>query len=187
MTRKILIITADAGFGHRRASQALETALLRSSGGDCQVTIVNPIMDPSIPEMIKQIETGYDDVVLEDPALYQLAYAATDAPMVAQLLQEVTTTVLIKALTALVEAYKPDAILGTYATYTLAAMRAVRKVMPEPVPVDLVVTDLVDVHSTWFNKDIDYTFVPTGNVYKQALDLGLDKSRVHLTGLPVDP
>jgi 1,2-diacylglycerol 3-beta-galactosyltransferase len=182
----ILILTSDAGFGHRRAAEALEAALVKSHGDQCRVEIVNPVQDPALPDMIKIIETGYDDYVIDDPALYQLAYSATDAPMVAQLLQRVSTTVMNKTLTNLVADFRPDAIVTTYPAFTQAAMHAARK-MDRPVPVDVVVTDLIGVHSLWFHQGASMTFAATGNVYRQALDNGLAKSQVQLTGLPIHP
>lgn len=186
MTKQILILTSDAGFGHRRAAEALEAALTQSSGPNRQVTVINPFQDPALPDLIKQIETGYDEVVIDDPTLYQLAYTATDAPVVARLLQDVTTTVMNKALTGLVKTCQPNAIVTTHPAFTQAAIRAAHDVS-RPTPVNVVVTDLVNVHSMWFHQEADLTFVPTGQVYKQALDAGLDKQKVHLTGLPVNP
>jgi len=186
MPKRILMLAADAGFGHRKAAQAIEIALKNLGGGDCDVNTFNPLQDPSIPELVKQFETGYDEVVIDDPRLYQLTYAATDAPVVAQLMQDVTTTILNKALTRQVEDYKPDVIITTYPAFSQAAIRAAHSVN-RIVPVDVVVTDLVNVHSLWFHKEASLTFVPTGNVYKQALDAGLDKANVQLTGLPVNP
>lgn len=186
MAKRILILTADAGFGHRRAAEALEAALTQRYLSQCEVTIVNPFQDPVLPDLVRRVETGYDEYVVDDPTLYQLAYTATDAPVVAQLLQDVTTTVLNKALTGLVQTLLPAVIVTTYPAFIQAAIRAGHNVA-RPIPVDVVVTDLVNVHSLWFHKHADLTFVPTGNVYKQALDYGLDKKKVHLTGLPVHP
>jgi len=186
MPRRILILTGDAGFGHRRAAQALEAALKNLGRDDCDVNQFNPLQDPSIPDLIKQFETGYDEVVLDDPRLYQLTYEATDAPVIAQLIQEVTTNVLIKAMSKQVNDYEPDVIITTYPAFTQAAIRAAHE-LKRNVPVDVVVTDLVNVHSLWFHREASLTFVPTGNVYKQALDAKLDKASVELTGLPVHP
>lgn len=186
MPKRILILTADAGFGHRRAAEALEAAFNQLYASKCEATIVNPFQDPALPDLVKLVETGYDEYVVDDPTLYQLAYTATDAPVVAQLLQDVTTTVLNKALTGIVQTLLPDIIVTTYPAFIQAAIRAGHKAA-RPTPVDVVVTDLVNVHSLWFHKQAELTFVPTGNVYKQALDYDLGKTKVHLSGLPVHP
>src|SRR5207248_2126099 len=88
---KVLLLTSDAGFGHRNASRAVEDAL-RQLDGSLDLKTGNLLQDPELPDLIRQIETGYDSMVTDDPTLYQLAYAATDAPVVAKLMQDVATT-----------------------------------------------------------------------------------------------
>jgi 1,2-diacylglycerol 3-beta-galactosyltransferase len=183
---KVLILTSDAGFGHRRAAEAIAAALDEVCASRCEVEIRNPLHDPDIPDLVKMLELSYDEVVIDDPTLYQLAYSATDAPVVAQLMQKVTTTVLNKTLTKWVSSSRPDLLMTTYPAYTQAAVRAVRDAGYN-APVTVTVTDLIGVHTLWFHQEASLTFVPTGSVYKQALDHGLDKDRVHLTGLPVMP
>jgi len=186
MTKNILVLTSDAGFGHRRAAEAVEGALKDAFPDDCAVKIMNPLHDPSLPDLVKSIESGYDDMVVDDPTFYQIAYSATDAPVVAQLMQRITTRVLNDTLSEWMSVYRPDVVLTTYPAFTQAAIRAV-ETADHIVPVDVVVTDLIGVHSLWFHLGATATFVPTGNVYRQALDAGLNKQSVQLTGLPVDP
>jgi 1,2-diacylglycerol 3-beta-galactosyltransferase len=186
MTKQILILISDAGFGHRRAAEAVEAAIKDVGGNGCHVSIANPLQEPSIPDLVRSLETSYDEVVTDDPTLYQLTYMATDAPVVARLIQEATTSVLNRVLTELVADYRPDVIVTTYPAFSRAAVKAARALSP-PAPVDVVVTDLIDVHSLWFNNSAALTFVPTGNVYKQAVEHGLSKTRVHLSGLPIHP
>ncbi len=186
MRKSILILTSDAGFGHRKAAEAIGEAFLELYGEQCEVNIVNPLADPELPSLIKQIETGYDDIVVDDPTLYQIAYAATDAPVVAQLMQEVTTTVLNRTLTKIIERYRPDVVIATYPAFSQATLRAAENAS-HPVPLYVVVTDLIDVHSLWFHSGATCTFAPTGAVYKQALDHGLAKEKIRLSGLPVHP
>jgi 1,2-diacylglycerol 3-beta-galactosyltransferase len=155
-------------------------------GDGYHVTIANPLQEPSIPDLVRSLETGYDDYVTDDPTLYQLTYMATDAPVVARLIQDVTTTVLNQTLTKLVATHRPDVIVTTYPAFSQAAVRAAKNA-EHPAPVDVVVTDLIDVHSLWFHASAALTFVATGNVYKQAVEHGLPKASVQLTGLPVHP
>lgn len=184
--KRYLILTSDAGFGHRSAAEAIKAALEEVSADAAQITIVNPLDDSDLPALVKRIETGYDEMVSDDPTLYQLGYAATDAPVVAQLIQDITTTALNETMVKIVQQSEPDAIIVTYPAYTQAAVRACREV-ESFAPVHVVVTDLINVHSLWFHKEANLTFVPTGHVYKQALDNGLEKLNVKLLGMPVHP
>jgi 1,2-diacylglycerol 3-beta-galactosyltransferase len=183
--KPILLLTSDAGFGHRSACRAVEDALCHLDSS-LDILTGNPVQDPDLPDLIKQLETGYDNVVTDDPTLYQLAYAATDAPVVAKLMQDVVTTALNRSMRKIVLSHQPQAIVTTYPAYSQAAIKVARE-LPKPAPVDVVVTDLVNVHSLWFHNDAAQTFVPTGHVYRQALDQGLEKKKVQLTGLPVNP
>lgn len=186
--KKVLILTSDAGFGHRKASEAISAALQELYPETVEVSIVNPINDPDMPNLVRRLETGYDDMVLEDPNLYRLWYNATDAPVTAQLMQEVTTTAMNKTLIKILYNERPDVVVSTHPSYNVSSIRALQQVGARHyTPVHVVVTDLVGVHALWFNKVADYTFVPTGAVYKLALDNGLGKKQVKLTGLPVHP
>ncbi|MEJ2150073.1 MAG: hypothetical protein P8Z40_11390, partial [Chloroflexota bacterium] len=186
MVRQILILTSDAGFGHRRAAEAIEAAIKETYDDRFQVTIVNPLQDPDIPSLLKRLETGYDEMVTDDPTLYQIAYTATDAPVVVRLIQDVTTNVLNNTLTELVAVHLPELIITTHPAFTQAALRATEN-LSRAIPVGVVVTDLIGVHSLWFHPGASQTCVPTEQVYAQAIEHGLDRDRVTLTGLPVHP
>jgi 1,2-diacylglycerol 3-beta-galactosyltransferase len=183
---RVLILTSDAGFGHRRAAQAIDAALTRRFGEDVETRIENPLDAPELPDILRMIETTYDGIVTDDAMLYQLAYNATDAPVVAGLMQRVATTVLDSTLTRYVEDFRPNVLVTTYPAYTYSMIRTARK-MDRRIPVDVIVTDLIGVHSLWFHEKTDLTFVPTGGVLRQALDAGLAKSQLHLSGMPVHP
>ncbi len=43
MRKSILILTSDAGFGHRKAAEAIGEAFLELYGEQCEVNIVNPL------------------------------------------------------------------------------------------------------------------------------------------------
>jgi 1,2-diacylglycerol 3-beta-galactosyltransferase len=183
---RVLILTSDAGFGHRRAAQAIDAALTRRFGEDVETRIENPLDAPELPDILRMIETTYDGIVTDDAMLYQLAYNATDAPVVAGLMQRVATTVLDSTLTRYVEDFHPNVLVTTYPAYTYSMIRTARK-MDRQIPVDVIVTDLIGVHSLWFHEKTDLTFVPTGGVLRQALDAGLGKDQLHLSGMPVHP
>nr|MBN1230167.1 galactosyldiacylglycerol synthase [Anaerolineae bacterium] len=186
MSENILILTADAGYGHRRAAQAIEAAIQDLYGTLFSVVIANPFEDPDMPQLLKGIEQGYDDMVVHDPGLYRASYKATNVPAVAGLIQDIAATTMHKAIEKLVAAYQPRAVINTYPAFTEAVLKVIQD-SGQDLPVAVVVTDLIDVHSLWFYKQASMTFVPTDHVYKQALGHGLSKQHVYLSGLPVHP
>jgi 1,2-diacylglycerol 3-beta-galactosyltransferase len=186
MSENIMILTADAGYGHRRAAQAIEAALQDLYGASCSVVIANPFEDPDMPQLLKGIEQGYDNMVVHDPGLYLVSYKATNVPAVAGLIQDVTAAAMHKAIEKLVAAHQPCAVINTYPAFTEAVLKVIQD-SGQDVPVAVVVTDLIDVHSLWFHKQANITFVPTDRVHRQALEHGLSEQHVYLSGLPVHP
>jgi len=48
--KRVLILTADAGFGHRSAANGVAAALRELYGDDCAVEIVNPLEDDRVAQ-----------------------------------------------------------------------------------------------------------------------------------------
>lgn len=185
-TKQVLLLTADAGFGHRRAAQAIELALMELYDDRCTVEIVNPLDEADAPEIIQQLEEGYDEFVVEDPALYRLAYHALDAPVVSNLAKEVAALLLNDVVLRVVKQRRPDVIVSTYPTYSQPIARALRKTKRD-VPLAVVVTDLTDVQRFWYSKSATMHFLPTPETREQAYKNDIPATRVKVTGLPVSP
>jgi 1,2-diacylglycerol 3-beta-galactosyltransferase len=186
VAENILILTADAGFGHRRAAQAVEAALNELCDGKFEVIVTNPIEDPQVPQFMRQTESGYDDMVTHEPGLYLLSYKATDIPPVAQAIQDIAAMAMHQAIALQIERHRPSVLVSTYPVFTQAVIRSLREI-GHSAPVTIVVTDLIDVHALWFHKEANLTFTPTEYVHEQALAYGLSEDRVYLSGLPVHP
>ncbi len=185
MAKRILILYADAGFGHKKAAEALEAAF-KEIAPDDEVFLENPLKDPALPEIARQLEAGYDEVIIEEPLLWNIAYSVTDTPLFAQFMQNVSSALLSESIKRLIIRTNPHAIISTHPSFSKAMVTAVAD-FPDSIKVNVVITDLVNVHSYWFNKKVDITFTPTGYIYRQALNKGFDKNRLRLLGLPVHP
>ncbi len=75
--KRILILTSDAGFGHRSAAQAIESALTELYGEQCQCKVANPTDSDDSPDLIQKLEmnmTNGPSVTL----LYELSYYTLD-------------------------------------------------------------------------------------------------------------
>ena len=114
--RRILILTADAGFGHRSAANAVAAALAELAPS-VQVDVVNPIEHPRAAKLLRDSQTDYDRVVKESPQLYQLSYTATDQTLPSAMMDTATTLMLYEALRDTLNEYDPDTIVSTYPFY----------------------------------------------------------------------
>lgn len=184
--KRILILTADTGFGHRSAAKAVRAALEEKYGDRCRVDIVNPLDDKRAPFFLRDSQSDYDRIVREVPQLYQLGYQASDNPLPVAIFESALTLGMFEVLRELLKQYRPDAILNTYPMYQ-APLRAVFSLENHSIPMFTVITDLVSVHKIWFHPQVDGLFVPTEEVRQLALDLGIAPEKVMLTGIPVHP
>jgi len=61
--KKILVLTADAGFGHRSAATAVATALQIKYPNECEVVVNNPLEDTRTPSFLRESQSDYDKIV----------------------------------------------------------------------------------------------------------------------------
>jgi 1,2-diacylglycerol 3-beta-galactosyltransferase len=184
--KQILILTADAGFGHRSAANAVAAALRETYGDVCAVEIVNPLEDKRVPALVRDGQADYDRLAREMPKLYKLGYEAVDGAVLSTVVDAALTVMLFEVLRDLVRRFRPDAIVTTYPLYQ-APLGAVSSIDRCHVPLITVVTDLVDVHRLWFHETADLCLVATETARDQALEYGLDPHKVQVTGIPVCP
>jgi len=184
--KKILILIADYGYGHRSAANAIETALQESYGQECQVDIVNPLDDPRAPAFFRENQHDYDRMVREMPELYKLGYQVGETPLVSSLVKGTFTLTLFNVLREIIRQKQPDVIVCPYPFYQgiLSAVFASEK---HRIPLLTVVTDLATVNRLWFQPAADMCLVPTQTVYDLAIQAGLPPEKVQITGIPVRP
>jgi 1,2-diacylglycerol 3-beta-galactosyltransferase len=184
--KRILILTADYGYGHRSAAQAIAHALQEAHGADCTVEIVNPLNDSRAPAFLRDGENGYDKIVREAPELYQLGYRASETPLARLLLKGSWTLMLLNIFRDLIRAKQPDVIVCTYLFYQ-GILSAVFALEDRHIPLLTVVTDLETLQSLWFHPVADLCVVPTQTAYNLAIQAGLPPEKVRIVGIPVRP
>lgn len=184
--KRILILTADAGFGHRSAAIALEQAVLRKYGDLAEVMLVNPLDEKKAPILLKESQSDYDVIVKKAPEIYRLGYEASDTRVPKTIMESALTVLLFEVMRDVLNRTQPDVILSTYPLYS-AALDAVFTIRQKRIPVISVVTDLVSVHQIWFNKDVDLCIVPNEIVKNKAYQHGLRASQIEEAGIPVHP
>jgi hypothetical protein len=77
--KRIIILSADAGFGHRVAANAVAAALKELYPDECEVEILNPLDDKRTPFFLKDSQADYDNVITNMPELYRLGYDFSDS------------------------------------------------------------------------------------------------------------
>jgi UDP-N-acetylglucosamine:LPS N-acetylglucosamine transferase len=186
MPKKFLILTADAGFGHRSAANAVAKALEINYGDAAEVTIVNPLDDPKAPSFLRSAESDYDKLAREWPQFYKLGYKMSDMAMTTSVTEVSYVILIYDIISRLMRQHEPDVVIVTFPTYQYP-VAAYRRLTGDTTPMATIVTDLISLQRMWFNQAADLCLVPTQVAADLALERGLDPESVHVTGLPVDP
>jgi 1,2-diacylglycerol 3-beta-galactosyltransferase len=184
--KRIFILTADYGYGHRSAANAIAEALHETHGQECLVEIVNPLDDPRAPAFYKENQNDYDRMVREMPELYKLGYQVSESRLAGGLIKSTFTLTLFNVLRDLIRQKQPDVIVCTYLFYQ-GILSTVFTSEKRHIPLLTVVTDLETVQSLWFHPAADRCLVPTQTVHNLALEAGLPPEKVKITGIPVRP
>lgn len=184
--KRILILSADAGFGHKAAANAIASAACQRETDRCEVTIVNPLDHPDAPGLLVSAQDDYDQMIQNSPDLYRVGYRASDGAIPAVIAEQALTVMLYGVLRDILGEYEPDVVVTTYPLYQ-APLATVTALSRRHVPFLTVVTDLVTVHRLWFHESAEACLVPTQAVADKAIESGLAPDRVEITGLPVNP
>ena len=183
---RVLVLTADAGSGHRSAALAIEAALHARFEASCEVRVVNPLHQPSSPGVLRLAERTYQQQITHTPELYHLQYGATDSRFLAYMLNLGMALLLQEAIAGLLTAWPADVVVSTYPAFGLV-VRAACGACGYSIPHVTVVTDLATVHSMWFHVTDALCLVPTERVGQKALRHGLTSDQVRVIGLPIHP
>jgi 1,2-diacylglycerol 3-beta-galactosyltransferase len=182
----LLILTSDAGYGHRSAANAIRDAFEELFGNNVNALIVNPTDIDYTPDLLAELEDGYDEMVVDSPELYRLSYHALDAPLISDVVREVVSRMYQKSLKKIIEDYCPRGIITTYPFHADSAADVLED-MKYTCPLGVVITDITDVQTLWYSKAATMHYVPTNAIRDQAIENNIPPTRIQVTGLPVNP
>lgn len=174
---KILILTSRTGGGHMNLALSLKDML----GARYEVEIIDPY-----PDAFDQYYALLSRRFLK---LWDWQYRCTDNKPGSFVLHTGLGLLHQKRLTAFIERISPRLIITTHALLSYAVARAnaqANKRTGKHIPLVFQLTDLEQVHSTWFTEKHARAYLaPTREVFAQALAHGIDQKRLHTTGRPV--
>jgi len=184
--KRLLILSANAGFGHLSAAKALAKAaeLFYADNWDCH--ICNPLDDPACPAILHNSQKSYDTFATKLPDIYQLGFEASDHPSPKAVVERALMLLLYPALRKILKEWEPDLIISTYPLYQ-APFGAVRETAELRIPLICCITDFASVHSLWYSPFSQASTCASKEIFEAALANGLKADKVHLLGIPVNP
>lgn len=184
--KKILILTNDAGFGHRSTALAIQAALKSAHRGECDVEIINPLDHEKTPTILKDSQTDYDKWMRKAPELYKFGFETSGMLLPEMILEQGLMLGMFEVMRSIIRRYSPDLIVNTHPLYQPATF-AVLGVYKTYIPVVTVVTDLITIHRLWFNGKVEALIVPTAEAKELAIGYGIPEKNIYELGIPVNP
>lgn len=184
--KRCLIITSDAGFGHRSAALSVSKALESLYPSEVEILVTNPIQETDTPTVMKPIEKGYDRSVRMSPGLYRLSYEVSDSRLVSEVVEGALTLMLQRIMADTIRDFRPNVILNTNEMFNNPIGKVLQDTNPK-IPSFTAVTDLADVHSLWFSPEPERFFIANEWVKVKALESGVPEEKLVISGIPVSP
>jgi 1,2-diacylglycerol 3-beta-galactosyltransferase len=185
--KRLLILTIDAGFGHRSAANAVRDAILDHYAECCDPLVVNPLDEDRAFLLRRLGQDDYDRLVKYIPQeLYVFGYEAIKTRPITALTATTTVVLLYDLMRSMVQKFQPHAILATNPLYQAPLLEHFDTTGIHP-PLFNVVTDMSSAQTLWFNKRLSGVCVPNEATRDLALSHGILERRLHLTGIPVSP
>lgn len=180
---KVLFCYISPTSGHQRAAEAVMSVLRhRHPGVVCEginsISYANPVFGKFISRL-------YLQVLKFAPQVWDVLY---DNPIVEKATRDLRDLLHIFNTGRIVDVlrqHRPRCIVCTQAIPVglLSALKARGKIH---TPLVGILTDF-GVHKYWISPEVDLYLVPTEEIRRRMVRLGVAESRVRVSGIPVDP
>lgn len=180
--RKILILYASYGGGHLSAAKSIQK-YIDEHYPEATTEIVDCIK--YISNALDKLTTGaYREMAKKLPSLWGKIYLNSQKGALGHLSSRANKFMAIK-LKNLVKEKQPDIIISThpFSSQMISYLKRKGKINPT---LATVLTDFAS-HEQWLvgHEYTDYFFVSNDNMEKELCDYGVEKSKIHVTGIPM--
>lgn len=181
--KKVLLFYISEHSGHHCASVAIDNAL-RELDPDVNTLSMNSF-NYTNPVLEKVINRAYMGVVRRRPEIWEYLYDNPKVVRKTQGLREMIHRFNTGKLKALLDEFRPNAIVCTQA-FPCGMVADYKKSSGMDTPLIGVLTDYAP-HSYWIYDNVDRYIVPSEGTGKRLIENGIDPSRVMPFGIPIDP
>ncbi len=185
---KIMVISGSTGGGHVSAGNNLVLYAEKMFNEDVEIVHIDVIKNMSI--FFKKIYAdSYINIVKHFPSIFGYLYKITDHEKNKNVILEDMRynfeEFFSKKFKRVIKRINPDYIIFTH---FLPAEHLNKAALQKKYAAkySVVVTDF-DVHSLWVQENMDQFFVANEESALRLVDKGIDKEKIHVTGIPIAP
>lgn len=181
--KKILIVYGSAGGGHKSTAYAIKESLEVLYGDKVKVDAVD-VLSKEYGPVITSTAPAIYKTLIKSPKTWELFYKLTDTAAGNKVLDKTVSVISQSKAADIIDEYQPDIIISTY-HFANTAILDYLQYAELKIPFITVVTDIVTMMPTWFNKNANLTITPTEEAKKLGLSLGIEESKINVIGQPI--
>ena len=183
MNKKVLILYATAGVGHKKAAEALLNAA-KNKPYEVQSLDVVDFMPPLTRKLYSD---GYLFLISKFVWLWGFLYFVSDTPWLSIFnvhMRRWIDTLTCRRLIRFIKNEKPDVVISVHFLASEIVSYAKQK-FGLKTRLITVVTDF-GVHNFWINPNTDLYCCASQATLQDLVDKGISPERIKITGIPVD-
>jgi processive 1,2-diacylglycerol beta-glucosyltransferase len=185
--RKILVVYATAGIGHKKAAIAVKKAYDEMNLPDLEVTLIDAL-DYTNNFFKWSYLQAYLLMVNKLPTFWGLSYYLTDMPFVdlfVSYIRRLNNWVNSKKLVNYILDMKPDVIISThfFGSEVIADLKQKGRVLSKLVT---VITDYRP-HAWWLADGTDAYIVASEDTRRDLEKRKINPAKIEVTGIPIEP
>ncbi|NJP05230.1 MAG: galactosyldiacylglycerol synthase [Chloroflexaceae bacterium] len=181
----ILFALSDTGHGHRSAATAIKAAMLQLSRDPLTCTTLDILRSSALP-LLQQAPTLYQQLLLRCPFCYNTLFRWSNQRWLMQPYAWLSVAMAHRQLVQLFASLRPDLVVVTHPLVNRLVSQ-LRRQYRLSYRIVTVVTDLVTLHTSWLDPDVDLYLVPTLEAAWIAQQHGIPPAQIIYTGFPVHP
>ncbi len=181
--KRVLIMYAPSDSGHHQAAMAIEKAIGELDPG-CEVLTLDTLRYTS-PVLEKVVIKTYMGMIKTTPELWDYLYDNPKIVKMSEGIRELIHRFNLAKLKTLLDGFQPEVVACTQA-YPCGVMADYKKIHRSSIPLVGVLTDYAP-HLYWIYDGIDKYVVPSEYAGTRLTEGGVERSRIILLGIPIDP
>ncbi len=186
MAKNVLFLITEAGNGHRSVAESISFALNELNDGLVSCKIVDFFGSIELP-VLQNIASLYCKVTNDYLPLYDIGFRLTNNIFFLDRLSRLVYRASQKKILQLLRSLKPNLVVVAQPFMAANLLCKVRQNYNLNFGINVVISDLISLHTSWIHPKVDLYFVPTSAAFEFATFNGISPKSIKLVSFPVHP
>lgn len=181
--KKIMIFYGSYGGGHLSAARSIKEYIETNYANDVEIQMVDCI--EYINKVVNKVTTtAYSELAKKAPWAWGYVYKKAESGLIAKISTD-SNKLMSHKLNKLLQEFLPDYVISTH-PFSSQMCAYLKKKNKAHFKLATIVTDYAP-HEQWllYPEEVDYFFVAHNEMRDALIKMGISKSKVYATGIPL--